>query len=751
MNKKINLRFIGILYTIASLNSLSFQARCQQPVAASYLNLISSGELKIDEIRVNSERIGLYEKFEVTFNLEGTWDNPFDPDQVKVDGHFHSPDGKLLVVPGFFYQEYLPGSGRRLEKGGAPLWKVRFAPVQEGEYKYEIVANNRGREVTSQTGSFTSISYKINHGFLRISKTNPLYFEYDDGTPFFAVAVDNATNNNYNYERQYFRFSRAGGNYNRLFIQSGSLDLGEIKPASAGPDQGLGKINLDAAWRLDKVIELGENYGIYHQMCLTNQYNFNVLWKTNVFNKENGGILESAKEYFTSEEAMKYLEKRFRYIVARWGYSQAVFSWNLWNEYSAQPGFEPASAAAWHQRMAKYVSSIDPFKHVIHTNDGRLNGVDEVSRLPEIEMISTNSYGIKNIADVSQVWTRKFTETYKKPYMLAEFGIGHNNLPKGGYAGVDPGRVMIHDALWSPLMNGSAGTGMAWEGNWIDDKQVYSYLAAVSEIVQEVPFSKRQWKPVSVSSFKFKKPQPQYFGDAIIEGWNPTGNYGMPAEASVQKLFTIDKNGKVTPNEYLSAVLVDTTGRKNSRSIPSVSFKAEYPVDGEFVIYTSDMRPTQPVIKMNVSVDGKQMLQKDIPGLPFMQSYSVSVPKGPHTITIANGGGGTFQTSFELKNFIQKNGPDLEVRGMQTDDYILLWLKNQKFTLLHEMNNIGVASQPEGILELDNIPDGTWMAKWVNTIDASTIRTELVKSKGGKVILQTPFVDKSIAVRLHKL
>ena len=94
----------------------------------------------------------------------------------------------------------------------------------------------------------------------------------------------------------------------------------------------LGKMNLDNSWRLDRVIEIAENLGIYQLLCLTNQTNFNGGWKTNVFNKANGGILDSPREYFTSDLAMKYLEKRFRYIVARWGYSTSVFSWNLWNE-----------------------------------------------------------------------------------------------------------------------------------------------------------------------------------------------------------------------------------------------------------------------------------------------------------------------------------------------------------------------------------------------------------------------------------
>jgi len=726
-------------------------AVCQEIARGANADLSSKGDLKFGDIEINSGMVGLYEKFEASFTLNGEWENPFDPDQIKVDARFYAPDGRQLIVPGFFYQEFTHNSYMNIGKIGKPVWMIRFAPAVEGVYKFEIIASDKGKEITSPGKSFTAVKYNINHGFLKISATNPLYFEFDDGTPFFAVAVDNAVNRYVNYMKYYNRFAEAGGNYNRLFIMSGDLDLGEETRSVEGTDNVLGKIKLDASWKLDRVIELGEILGIYHQMCMTNQYNFNLGWKYNVFNKANGGILESPKEYFTSEESMEYLEKRFRYIVARWGYSTAVFSWNLWNEYSAQPGFEIPAAEAWHKRMAKYLSSIDPFGHVIHTNDGRLNGVDEISGLPEMEIVSTNTYGIKNLAEVSEVWTKKFINQFKKPYMLAEFGIGHNNLPPGGYGEVDPEKRMIHDGLWGPLMSGSAGTGMTWEYNWLDNGIVYNFIKAISAIVEDVPFSKRQWTPVAVNSYRFRNDKKVYYSDVVFEGWNPTGNYGMPKEAANQKEFNITADGKVIPNEYLHSLLVDTAGRKNLRNAPSVTFTVTYPVNGEFLVYVSDVRNVNPTVKLKLTLDDKVVLNEDLTPKPFMQYFTVSVPKGSHKITVVNGGGGTFQTAFELKNYLLKDGPSLEVRGLQTDDYILIWIKNQKYTLLHELAGISFVKQPEGILELGNVTEGTWEAEWVNTIDSSPVRIELVESRNSKLVLNAPAVNESIAVKLRKL
>ena len=61
------------------------------------------------------------------------------------------------------------------------------------------------------------------------------------------------------------------------------------------------------------------------------------------------------------------------------------------------------------------------------------------------------------------------------------------------------------------------------------------------------------------------------------------------------------------------------------------------------------------------------------------------------------------------------------------------------------------APQPEGILTLQNMPDGTWMAEWVNTVDATNIKKELVTSRKGNMELKSPATEKSIAVYLFKV
>jgi len=715
---------------------------------ANLVKLSSDCPLRISEIVVNSDRIGKYEKFEITFKLEGIWDNPFDPDQIAVDAIFRRPDGNRVTLPGFFYQEYYLNAQNRIEKVGDPVWKVRFTPGITGKYSFHIQAVNQGKEILSATEEFECISFNTHHGFLKVSESNPLYFDFSDGMPFFGIGMDRIQADEGGC---YQRFSDSGGNFNRLFLTNGKVDIQELNMDPDRPDRGLGKINLENSWNLDKLLELGENLRIYHMLTLTNQYNFNRQWDIHTYNRQNGGILDSKNEYFTSEDAMRYFEIYLRYLVARWGYSTAVFSWDLWNEYSAM-GIDVEVAIPWHLRMAHFLDSLDVFDHIIHTNDGYFNGSDKMHSLPEMEIVSTNAYAIKDIAYLASVWTERMIKKFNKPYILTEYGMGHNP-PPGGYGAMDPGRRMVHNGLWSPIMSGSAATGMAWEANWLNDSIFFTYIEAVKKIVHDIPFSKRVWKKIKVSSFRFRDPHPDYYADLIVEGW--PGNFRLDRKNTPDK-FRIDKNGRVLNQESLTAVL---TGKlENNNATQEVSFQVDYPANGEFVVYITELRDEEPTPQLRVMVDGKKILQKDLLPLtsenyyPVMynQYYSVDIPKGTHIITVSNSGGGRIVTSFELKNYLLKNGPDLEIRGIQAEDYILIWLKNQKFTVLHEMVNIPSPPQADGILELEDVTDGIWLVEWINTLDAGVIKTEWMEGSDGKLRLSTPAVRESVAVRLQK-
>jgi len=705
-----------------------------------------------------------YNKFELTFDLSGNWENPFDPEQIKVDGFFTTPGGRELVVPGFFYQDY-----KKITKDGEdsfkpvdnPVWKIRFTPTEVGNYTYKIKVINKDRELTTEPASFDCIFETSNHGFVRISKTNPLYFEYDDGSPFFAIANCKwwdrmGDNEQGNIEAFYTEFARAGGNMTRNF----QMRIGElVDPPIVRPDRGFGKIDLDRSWRHDRSFELCEKIGITHQVSIANgtyflPYDSN-RWNMCVYNVRHGGPFktQSAKEYFTNPVARENFKHTLRYFIARWGYSTAVFSWNLWNEVDLIREYKDLhpEAIAWHREMAEYIEQIDWADHVVHTIFKTVNGSPALDSLSEMDIVSVNTYTSMDFAPSAEYWIKRHISDYKKPVMFSEFGIGHSFGPEG-YSRQDPLSIMAHNGMWSCLMSGSASTGMAFGWQWLRNEHYFNYVNAISTITESVPFNKRDWKPVSVRSLTFKeKVRQPYYTDKFLEGWHM--NYRFPEGWEDREVFNVEKNGKVEDHTYMSGFLGAPLGRDD------ITLNLDYPVDGDFTIFIPEifLRKQSPGMpEFTVYLDGNQIIKEKLANeddnfRELNKEFKVKMSAGKHSIKLANTGGGYFPMGYKLTNYVHKDGPDLEVRGLQSEDMILLWLKSPKFTWLYEKMGIYPGQQPSGKLILNNVPEGIWVAEWIETVDNKWIQRASEKSESGKLILETPPILNSVAVRLTKL
>ena len=726
------------------------------------INLSCDKPLRISNLHVNREEVVIYNKFEITFDLDGRWDNPFDPKQVKVDGYFTSPSGAVIVAPGFYYQEYQ----RTMISGvdsykpiGDPVWKVRFAPGEPGEYAYSIKVVNGEHSLSTDKAACVCSIHTANHGFVKISETNPLYFEYQDGTPFFALATCKWWDNLADIETHYAEFARAGGNMTRNF----QMRIGElVDPPTPRPDRGFGKIDLDRAWRHDQALEQCEQLGICQQISITNGTCFmpwdQKRWNMSVYNKKHGGPLSDRAgqgRYFLTElAARENFKLELRYFVARWAYSTAVFSWNLWNEIDLMPKYDSLrkEAQQWHREMGQYLEEIDWAEHIVHTNFKTVNGDPMLDSLPEMDMVSVNTYTQKDFTPSAELWIKRHLAAYNKPVMFSEFGIGHSYKPEEGYTSHDPERIMAHNGMWSAAMSGSAGTGMVFGWNWITNKKYYTYLNALANFLDRVPFSQRMWKPINIESFHFSNSaQKPYFADVYVEGWYM--NYRFPNGWKNHEVFEIEADGQIKNREFMSGHLGPPLGRKR------VVLDMEYPEKGEFTVFVPEIflrkdNPGPP--QLNVSLDNQIVVQQKFDVDPknarhLYQRYSFPVPKGKHAITIENSGGGFMPVGYELGGFVRRDGPDLQVRGMQTHDMILIWLKSPKLTWLYSRTGIKAPEQHDGELVLTNIPDCQWTAEWLDTIDNKWIRRSVEKSTNGKLILKTPTIQQSAAVRLFKV
>jgi hypothetical protein len=710
--------------------------------------LRSEGRPVIGEVSASSDTVPQYGKLELSFGAGGTWENPFDPSQVAIDAHIAGPDGRSWAAPAFFHQGYerLPSDGvEMLMPTGSPDWRVRFSPPVVGTYRYSLTMENQGKTVRTPEMTFRCVADPSRHGYLRVSERNPHYFRFDDGTPFFAVGMNVATlgsGGTASAERWYTRLAGAGGNFVRSWWCSGGTDL--ESEVTNRPDQGIGKLKLDQAWRIDRLVDLAEDRGIHIMACIeTQQYlRRNAWWQRYTYNAANGGPVSEPADFFVNDEADEFFRRRLRYIVARWSYSTAIAGWQFWNEVSACDDFDPDNASAWHRRMARYLRSVDPVDHIIHTNFGNLDGYEEVDGLPEMEIVSTNIYSRRDMAQTGYWGARWMTGRYAKPFLLTEYGVGH----RGGWVAEDPDGVIVHNGLWGPIMGGAAGTGLPWGwSHWIDPQDMYGYWEPVSQLVKGVPFHLRTWQPVDVAELAFRHPgRAPYYADVFVEGWPRNYNYTTVPDPRPE-VFHIDANGELVEEKSLRA---DLWGGQ------SHVLQAQFPVDGSLVVHLPEIWDRgEPVLE--VSVDGQAVLEQELPrdteqAWAYWKSYEVAVPAGEHTLTVRNGGSGAFWTGYELRKFRRREGPDLDVVGIQCEDHILLWLRNPQFIWIYAREGRHPEAREAGVLTLSDVNDGRYSVTWWETTTGEVLAEGHVEANNGKIEIPTPAITRSAAAKMVK-
>ena len=125
----------------------------------------------------NTGTIPLYEVFEITFQHDQEYDNPFF--DVTIEVTFQSPGGRSIVVGGFHYGSAEPPEIHKTEGQGErrriqyifqkqDIWKARFAPQELGRWSYKYTFTNDQGMTATGDGSFTCIKGRNqSHGFIR--------------------------------------------------------------------------------------------------------------------------------------------------------------------------------------------------------------------------------------------------------------------------------------------------------------------------------------------------------------------------------------------------------------------------------------------------------------------------------------------------------------------------------------------------------------------------------------------------------
>ncbi|MBT3270190.1 DUF5060 domain-containing protein [Candidatus Poribacteria bacterium] len=708
--------------------------------------------LAIRAVEPAAGSIAQFRTLDLVVDMSATWDNPYDPDDVALDAHVVTASGRSFTVPGF----YMVPHARSVRDGaefmspvGPGEWHVRITPAEPGELVVELAGTDRSGSVR-RTLETWDVSPTSDHGFLRASRADPRYLQFDNGDGFFPIGhnVPIYHSTGQLAEESIRKMAANGENYNRWWMSSSGLGIeweGE-----------LGWYRQAHAARLDDMLGLAAELGFYYMLCMDTHQDFREGgWLNNPFNAVNGGPSETAGDWFTDEVAREHYRKRLRYTVARWGHSPHVLAWEFGNEFEGWADTDFEAQIPWHREMASYLDRLDPYGHLITTSWWSTTGPEAIWQIPEIDIVQTHTYTNDDVGVASRVraYALRQWESYAKPHIFGEFGIRSH----GTTADLDPEGWALHNANWAALASGVSGIAMPWwHESYIDPLDLYFHFGSMATFAADLPFGSAAWAQLAPVEVAYADPAPAIPARDVVIG--PSRRWGRASQSE----YVIQADGSVQGDPVISDLL-HGDAHTDLRNPPT--FVVDYPAPGEFIVRVGRVSAHG---DLTIRVGDEVALQRAFPcgeGLgkqsehrpqwdlwesKYDEDVRVSLPAGRHRISVENTGRDWMQiTRYVFTGARVMSRPDLLVAGLRSSDVAIAWLHNRESTW-HSHENGAVPLVPASVVVLEGFDDGVYRVEWHDTWRSRLSRVETVEAANGRVTLLAPEIATDVAVKIRR-
>jgi len=547
-----------------------------------------------------------YAKFEASWTLPVQSGNPFDPADNDVQVTFAGPGDAPVSVPAFW-------DGDR--------WRVRFAPTRPGLYALSVRRNGQDVAAVGLSPARFRCVPSASFGFVRRDPKVVQRFVFDNGRTFYPLGMDAAWTNQQmpGYAPAFAKMRTAGMNWARVWMTYwDGKNLEWTSDKAQNPP--IGRYDMAAARRWDTIMDAADKNGVFIQMTLQHHGPYTEKtdpnWRDNPFNKANGGFLARPDDFFIDSRARLLTRNKYRYIVARWGYSTHLMGWELFNEVQniteARSHFE--DVVNWHKEMALAVRAEDINHHLVTTSNSPADDplahigldYDQVHTYPS-DIVSF--FAAQRGADV--------------PLFTAEWGPGN--------ARRDMTESFLHDGLWSSLMAPTAGAGQFWYWDQVIPHAWWPQYASASGFLRL--FSVGHYPGLAALS-----PRVRTTGTLGDLSLTPPGGF----EKATRETVTLSPDGR-TPD--LSGVPSFFQGKNHRDMMPRpIVFVLDCPAPNQFRLDIGNVAKAgaHPVL----TVDGKMGAEADFPAAnadhDAAQTLSVDLPAGPHRVTVFNTGADWF-------------------------------------------------------------------------------------------------------------
>lgn len=476
------------------------------------------GQLAVDIKEMNADAVPRYEKLELTLQLDQVcYSNPFNPNEIDVTAFFTSPSDSLWPVFAF-YDNY------RL----ANAWKVRFAPNEIGLWHVTIRAINQGDTAWSPEYTFRVDSSQY-HGWIRVSRKNPHYFEHDDGTPFYGIGA-------------YYPWGVHNGSSGLELLQNSGANIfgywnimyGDEKGILESLDSGIGHYDQTKCGRIDQIVQWAEERNLKIMIAIwPHDLLSNTVWAHQWHNNPYKYVC-NVEDFYSDAEAWQYQQWQYRYWIARWGYSRALAIWEIVNEINGTDGWQKGrqqEATEWVRKVQQFFNQNDPHgRPCTASQSGGIYWSEgyQIVDVPNVHLYETSwsapfpGNPLRSSAQLYYDIARRLHEEFDKPGILGEAGyldtFGGFEVPSEEYT------QLYHNALWAGWAGGYAATPFWWSfaSRNIMSLDVMSQMKAFSKVARSIDhtaqrFTHFQQTQNNVDLYVLKSPQ-------LILGWAREAN-----------------------------------------------------------------------------------------------------------------------------------------------------------------------------------------------------------------------------------
>ena len=423
-----------------------------------------------------------YEKTEFNINVSAGFNNPYVSSDIEIDMILTSPSGKELFLPCYYY------SGDSITS----LWKARFAAQESGTYTYHfILSRTSGKSIYSDTSTFSAAPSNKN-GFLHLNDLWTLKF--DSGKLFRGIGENvgwesrSFEDTKWTYDYFLPTLSNNGANYFRTWMCQWNLPIEWQKVSSTRRYNNTNEYyNPGGIKRMDELVNMADSLGLYIQLVLDYGGSFfNEHWfDSSNYNLKNPG---NPTDFFILNSAQQKYKDKLRYIIARWGYSTSIATWEFFNEIdnSAFTRLDSViipheAIIEWHSEMSRYLNGIDPYHHIITTSISHRD-IMGMNSLPYIDINQKHIY--KRTGEIRSEILR-YTRAYNKPYVIGEFGYEWDwNLD---FSKITDGLINDYKrGLWYGLFSPTPILPMTWWWEYFDTHKMTPYFQCVREISDQM-------------------------------------------------------------------------------------------------------------------------------------------------------------------------------------------------------------------------------------------------------------------------